>query len=148
MHLYFKFCIHAIKIYVCSLLFFSTEYQIFFELSMLTYIQAIYSFLLYRTPLYKYNPIYLTLILLMFPIFCYYKIDVKILVYVAFFTRGRISLEYTPRSGITQLCAHIFILFILSMVSLFYVFIANICFFPYYIFLLPLPELNTYLINF
>ena len=135
--------------YVRSLIFFSTEYQIFFELSMLTYIEAIYSFLLYRTPLYKYNPIYVTLILLMFPIFCYYKIDVKILVYVAFFTRGRISLEYTPRSEIIQLCVHVFLLFILSMVSFYFMFLQLIfASFPYYIFLLPLPELNAYLINF
>lgn len=83
----------------------------------------------------------------MSPIFRYYRIDAEILTYVAFFTCGGIALEYAPGFSIfsyvclSPSCSSV------CGVFLSYVFIGTSCLFPYYISLLPLPELKAYLIN-
>lgn len=80
----------------------------------------------------------------MSPLFRYYRIDAEILTYVAFFARGGIALEYAPGFSIfSYVCLSPSV----CGVFLSYVYIGTGCLFPYYMSLLPLPELKAYLIN-
>ena len=93
----------------------------FWVIRMLTYIEVIYSSLLYRTPLYKYNPIYLTLISWCPQYFAITKLMLKFLLMSPFshvvesLSNMRLGFEYSVMCA----CLHLVRLSVVSFYLMF-----------------------------